>query len=99
MKHGAGVDMSDVASFGEITVEMLMQTFPQWRIFRAGGAWWAARAGLQCWTGPESLLLRVISAADLIALAERLCVQSWLDGLDDKALAAVYEGSLLGSAS
>ena len=89
---------SDVASLGEITADMLRATFPRWRIFSASGAWWATRGGIQEWGGPQSLLLRVISATDLTALAERLCVQEWLDGLDAEALAAVYRGSLIGSA-
>jgi hypothetical protein len=78
VRHAAGAGMSDVASLGEISAVGLREVFPEWRIFCAGGAWWATRGGLQRWTGPESLLLRVISAADLVALAERLCVQSWL---------------------
>jgi hypothetical protein len=39
------------------------------------------------------LLLRFISATDLTALTERLCLQEWLDGLDDEALTAVYRGT------
>ena len=80
----------DVASLGEITPETLRKTFPQWRVFRVRGAWWATRGGLQQWNGPESLLLRVITAPNLIALAERLCLQEWLDNLDPAFLEAVW---------
>ena len=82
---------------GMLSVEGLREVFPQWRIFRAGGTWWAMRGGLQEWDGPRSLLLRVISAAGLLELAERLCLQEWLDGLDSEALAAVYAGALMGN--
>jgi len=86
--------MDDVASLGGITVEMLREVFYEWQIFEQGGTWWATRGGLQVWVGPRSLLLRVITATDLIALAERLCLQEWLDGLDDDALTAIYRGDM-----
>jgi hypothetical protein len=78
------------ASPGGITAEGLRETFPQWRIFRSRGNWWAARGGLVRWEGPESLRRRVITAPDLAGLAERLCLQEHLDGLDEAALAAIY---------
>ncbi len=78
---------------GEITVTMLRQTFPRWRVFELGGIWWAARGGIQVWDGPRSLLLRSLTAPDLTTLADRLCMQEWLDGLDDDALGAVYRGN------
>ena len=87
--------MGDVASVGEITVEMIRRTFHQWRVFEQDSTWWATRGGLQVWDGPQALLLRVITASDLTALADRLCVQDWLDGLDDEALEAVYRGDAL----
>ena len=90
--------MNDVATLGEITAEGLRETFPRWRIFSTAGVWWAMRGGLQERYGPRSLLLRAISANDLTVLAERLCLQEWLDGLDDEALAAVYRGTPMGSA-
>jgi hypothetical protein len=75
----------------DITVEGLRETFSRWRIVHADGAWWAVRGGTVTWDGPDSLLLRVITASDLPGLAERLCVQEWIDGLDEAALAAVYQ--------
>ena len=87
--------MGEMAGLGTIEVGMLRETFPEWCIFSTNGAWWATRDGLQVWTGPRSLLLRVISATDLTALAERLCLQEWLDGLDEEALAAMYRGALM----
>jgi hypothetical protein len=78
-------------------VGMLRETFPEWRVFEHGGVWWATRGGIQVWDGPRSLLLRSLTAPHLTVLAEKLCIQEWLDRLDDEALAAVYRGSLMGS--
>jgi hypothetical protein len=85
---GAGI--RDVISLGLVTAEMLRDTFTQWRIFSQFGAWWATREGDEKLTGPKSLLRRVIVAADLAALADKLCLQEWLDGLDPVALEAVW---------
>ena len=85
-QDGAG----NAAGHGDITVQGLRATFPEWRIFRSGDRWWAMRGGLVRWEGPESLLRRVITAPDLTGLAQRLCLQEQLDGLDAAALAAVY---------
>ena len=90
--------MSDTAAL-TLTVGMLHATFGHhWRIFELGGVWWAVRPGVEKWDGPESLLLRTITAPDLTALADRLCFMDWLDGLDDDSLAAVYRGETLESA-
>ena len=97
MTHAAGDRPGYLFSLGEITVEMLRQTFrAQWRIFQSGGSWWAIRGGLQTWDGPRSLLLRSLSAPDLVALADRLCAQAWLDSLDDEELAEVYRADPAG---
>ena len=69
---------------------MLRATFPKWRIFGACGLWWAMRDGLVWLDGPESLLLRLISAPDLAAVAEKLRLQEYLDRLGPQELAAVY---------
>ena len=87
----------NVASLGEITAEALRQTFPNWRIFPGDGVWWAVRGGWQAWEGPKSLLLCALTAPDLTMLAERLCLQEWLESLDEEALAAVYQGALAGN--
>ncbi len=97
VRASAGGAHGDIA-YGEITVEMLRQTFPQWRIFPSDGTWWAIRGGVQTWDGPRSLLLRSLTASDLMTLADRLCAQEWLDGLDDDALEAVYRGDEMESA-
>ena len=78
---------------GQITTATLRHAFPQWQAFEHDGTWWAARGGTQEWAGPRSLLRRVLASADLTVLAEKLCVQDWLDNLDDDALTAVYQAN------
>jgi hypothetical protein len=63
------------------------------------GQWWALRGGPVRLDGPESLLLRCITAAELTGLAEKLCLQERLDRLDPQELAAVYDGKTLPRAS
>lgn len=63
------------------------------------GQWWALRGGPVRLDGPESLLLRCITAADLTGLAEKLCLQERLDRLDPQELAVVYDGKSLPLAS
>lgn len=87
------------AVVGEITVQALRETFPQWRIFWQFGKWWALRGGPVVPDGPESLLLRCLTACDLTGLAEKLCVQERLDRLGPQELAAVYQDMTLPRAS
>ena len=83
------------AIVGEITVQVLRESFPQWRIFSHSGAWWAVRGGPVRLDGPESLLRRAITARDLAGLAEKLCLQERLDRLDPQELAAVHRDMTL----
>ena len=94
---GCGEEPANAA--GEITVQALRESFPQWRIFWQAGQWWALRGGPVRLDGPESLLLRCITAVDLTGLAEKLCLQERLDRLDPQELAAVYEDKTLPRAS
>jgi hypothetical protein len=41
--------------------------------------------------GPRSLLRCYLRADTLLALADKLCVQAYLDGLSDQALAEVWQ--------
>jgi hypothetical protein len=95
----AGCAEEPANAAGEITVQALRESFPQWRIFWQAGEWWALRGGPVRLDGPESLLLRCITAADLTGLAEKLCLQERLDRLDPQELAAVYEDKTLPRAS
>ena len=85
-----GGEVRDMTALGEITLEMLRKTFPKWRVFESGGAWWALREGRAEEGGPGSLLRRVIGAPHVPGLAEKLCLQEWLDGLDPAELEAVW---------
>ena len=76
---------------GGITVQGLRESFPQWRIFWQSGKWWALRGGPVRLDGPESLLLRCLTARDLTGLAEKLCLQERLDQLDPQQLATLYQ--------
>lgn len=96
---GKTMPVSGLARDGGIGLQELRETFEGWRIFSGDGAWWAIRGGAQPVTGPESLLLPCLTAPGLPGLAERLCLQEWLDGLDPEALATVYQGTMLRSAT
>lgn len=91
----AGAGERATAAFGGITLTMLGESFPQWRIFGQAGQWWAVRGGPCALGGPESLLLRAITARDLTELAERLCLQHRLDQLDPQERAAVHRDMAL----
>ena len=83
---------------GEITLEMLRATFPVWRIAGHPVGWWAMRQGTASLDGPRSLIQHVHVAADLTGLAEKLCLQEHLDGLDPQELAAVWREMALPAA-
>jgi hypothetical protein len=87
--HGTLSATGPAADSG-ITLQVLRTAFPEWRISRQSGAWWALRGGPVHLGGPESLLRRAVTACDLTGLAEKLCVQYRLDRLDPQELAAVY---------
>lgn len=84
--------MRDITAIGTIDADMLRQAFPGWNIawHQRLGVWLALRGGLHEWTGPQSLIQRVLSAEDLPGLADRLSFQQYLDGLDPEELARVY---------
>ena len=85
-----GHGIRDITVIGEITAEMLRDSFPQWHVFSQFGAWWATREGSQRFTGPQSLIRCVLVAEALSALGDKLCLQEWLDGLDALALDQVW---------
>jgi len=79
-----------VAVLAEITLEELREVFPQWHVFGRSGVCWAMRGGLVAWDGPQSLIQHVHTASHPIALAEKLCLQEYLDRLDSQELEAVW---------
>ncbi len=84
-----------VAVLTGITVEELRAVFPRWRVFGRSGICWAVRGGLVAWDGPRSLIQHVHTAPDPIALAEKLCLQEYLDRLDSQELEAVWRDMAL----
>jgi hypothetical protein len=88
-------EIRDVAALGEVTPEMLRGAFPRWRVFESAGVWWAVRGGMSVPDGPGSLLRVALGARDLAGLAERLCLQEWLDGLSPVELEAVWRDAAL----
>ena len=87
--------MRDVACLGEITPEGLRATCAQWRIARHPSGWWAMREGIAGLDGSRLLIQHVHVAPDLKGLAERLCLQEYLDGLTPDELAAVWRAMAL----
>lgn len=87
---GQGHGALAMVGLAELTVGGLREVFPQWLIFGESGKWWAVRGGLVPWDGPRSLIQHVHTAPHLVALAERLCLQEYLDSLDPEELAAVW---------
>ncbi len=79
---------------GTLEPDAVQEAFSCWHIFTAHGAWWAMRGGLQEWSGPASLLARVLCAETLAALTEKLSLQEYLDLLTPDELAKVYRDGL-----
>jgi len=79
---------------GMLEADAVRETFSCWHIFTAHGAWWAMRGGLQEWSGPASLLARVLCAETLEALAEKLSLQEYLDLQTPAELAKAYRDGL-----
>lgn len=88
--EAAGTGIRDIGALGPVTVEMLRDTFPKWRIFSQFGSWWATREGEQRLAGAQSLIRCVLVGSDLPVLGDKLCLQEWLDSLDALALDAVW---------
>jgi hypothetical protein len=91
----AAEGMRDPGSLGKLTPDVLRNTFPGWRIFQNLNAWWATRGGIQAWNGSRSLLQRALIGESLERLAEKLCLQEWLDGLGSEELLAVWRDMTL----
>ena len=99
MEQAAGEQNADesryAGSLGEITRAELQAVFPRWRIFHASGAWWAIREGAAKFDGPQTLIQHAHTGPDLITLADKLCLQEHLDGLDPAELAEVWRAMTL----
>ena len=92
MTDAARRELSDAAA-DVMDLESVHATFPDWRVYHVSGNWHAFRGGISMLDGPWSLLRRHLHAVTLPGLAERLCLQSYLDGLSDQELAEVWQPS------
>ena len=79
------------ASYGELDPGSVRAAFPGWHIGGSGGNWYAFRGGTVAPDGPRSLLRCYLRADSLSALAEKLCLQEYLDGLSDQELSEVWQ--------
>lgn len=75
---------------GQLDLASLRAAFPDWRVYRVSGNWHAFRSGTTMLDGPRSLLRCHIHADALLALADKLCLRAYLDGLCDQELAEVW---------
>jgi hypothetical protein len=78
-------------TIAQLDLDMLRAVFPDWRIHGSLGYWFAVHGGFVALDGPRSLLHRYLSATTLLELAEKLCLQEYLDGLSDQELADVWQ--------
>lgn len=84
-------ELDDAAPVEAVDLESLHAACPSWRIAGSSGNWHAFRGGISMLDGPWSLLRRHLRADTLLALAERLCLQDYLDGLSYQELAEVWQ--------
>ncbi len=90
MSDAARQELSD-AAVDVIDLESVRATFPGWRIYHVSGNWHAFRSGTSMLDGPRSLLRCHLHADTLLALADKLCLQAYLDGLSDQELTEVWQ--------
>jgi hypothetical protein len=84
----------DAAGVGEVTADMLRETFDHWRIFEKDGRHWAMRPGAVEQEGPRSLIRPLVCAMTLVGLAEQLSLQEWLRRMTAAELEAVWRDGL-----
>jgi hypothetical protein len=84
-------ELSAAAPAEALDLESLRVACPGWRIGGSSGNWHAFRSGISMTDGPWSLLRRHLHADTLLALAERLCLQAYLDSLNEQELAEVWQ--------
>jgi hypothetical protein len=82
---------SEPVASGQLDLDSLRAAFPNWHLGGAPGYWFAVRGGVEVAGGPRSLLRCCLSADTLEALADKLCLQVYLDGLSDQELEGVWQ--------
>ena|SRR5690348_16237821 len=81
----------EVESVEAVDLASLRAACPSWHIAGVSDTWHAFRGGIAMLDGPWSLLRRHLHADTLLALAEQLSLQDYLDGLSDQELAEVWQ--------
>lgn len=76
---------------GQLDLASLRAACPGWHIAGVSGTWYAFRGGISMLDGPWSLLRRHLRADTLLALAEQLSLQAYLDDLSEQELAEVWQ--------
>jgi hypothetical protein len=87
-------ELSEVAPVEEVDLELLRAACPGWHIAGSPGNWHAFRGGIFMLDGPWSLW-RHLHADTLVALAEQLGLQEYLDGLSEPELAGIWRRARL----
>lgn len=86
----------DAASPGELTAEGLRETFSNWQIFPRDRSRRAVRGGTEKTGRPRIPPAAGTHRPGLTALAERLCIQDWLNSLNADELAEAYRSAITG---
>jgi hypothetical protein len=94
MDEGAPEAAVLAAGPGEVTADMLRETFDHWRIFERDGRWLAVRGGEVAGDGPRSLIRPLVDAITLVGLAEQLSLQEWLRRMSAAKLEAAWHDGL-----
>lgn len=75
---------------GGITLDMLRETFEDWRITETEGVYLAMRSGAITAEGPQSLIVPFVFGSTVDGLADRLSLQEWLRRMTAAELEAVW---------
>jgi hypothetical protein len=75
----------------QLDLDSLRAACPGWHIAGVADTWHAFRGGIFMLDGPWSLLRRHLHADTLLALAEQLSLQTYLDALNEQELAEVWQ--------
>jgi hypothetical protein len=99
MNESAPQAVMQAAETGDITMDMLKETFDHWRIFKCAGWFWAMRSGETVVVdGPRSLIRPVLIAVTVLGLAEQLSIHEWLRRMTAAELDAVWHDGIAAAA-
>ena len=89
-----------VVALSEQLAAARRKTFRHWRIYKAGGNWWALRGGeTQLFpAGPHSLIRSLLMAVTVVGLGEQLEIQEHLRAMTPDELDAVWREHIAAAA-